>query len=112
MVNSLSTKLAVAAAGLGLALTAGAGFASAAPNLDSMVNTTCSYPQVVAAIDAQDSPAAAEFRGSPQSLGMLQQFLGMSPPQRRQMVDLMAGHPANAPYLPLIEQVFNTCNNY
>lgn len=112
MVKSLWAKLAVAVAGLGLSLSAGAGIASAAPNLDSMVNTTCSYPQVLAAIDAQDSPAAAEFRGSPQSLGMLQQYLGMPPAQRRQMVDLMAGHPANAPYLGLVEQVFNTCNNF
>ncbi len=112
MVNSLSTKLVVAVAGLGLALTAGAGFASAAPNLDSMVNTTCNYQQVTAALSAQGPGPAADLSRSPEALSMLQQFLGMPSSQRRQMANLLAGHPANQPYLGPIEQAFNTCGQF
>lgn len=110
--KALLTKLAVGIAGVGLSLIAGAGVASAAPNLDSMVNTTCSYPQVMSAMNAQDPAAAAQFTSTPQGESLLHQFLGSPPDQRRQMVNLMASHPANQPFLGLAERVFNTCNNY
>ena len=38
-------RLAVAAGGLALSLGAGAGIASAGPDLGWAVNTTCTYPQ-------------------------------------------------------------------
>lgn len=110
MIKASLTRLTVTVAGLGLALTAGAGIAAAAP-LDSMVNTTCSYPQVMSALNAQDPAAAAQFNAS-SGPSMLQQFLGAPPPQRRQMANMMANYPANQPYLGLIEQVFNSCNNF
>src|ERR1700691_3928308 len=59
------TRLAVAAGGLALSLTAGAGVASAAPDLGPAINTTCSYSQVVSALNAQDPAAAAQLNGSP-----------------------------------------------
>lgn len=40
--------------GLVLSSTVGAGIASADPDLDLAINTTCSYPQVIAALNAQD----------------------------------------------------------
>ena len=55
------TRLAVAVGGLALSLTAGAGVASADPDLDPIVNTTCTYPQAVAALNAQNPAAAAVF---------------------------------------------------
>ena len=50
-----STKVAVVLGGmtLSLAVGVGVGVASAAPDLGPLVNTTCSYPQVVAALSAQ-----------------------------------------------------------
>ena len=71
MINMSLTRLAVGMAGLGLSLTAGAGVASAAPNLDSMVNTTCSHQQVMAALNAEDSAASAQFTANSGSSAML-----------------------------------------
>lgn len=111
MFELLSSRVAVVVGGVALSLTAGAGIASADPNLDPMVNTTCSYPQVIAALDAQDPSAAALFKatGGESSLST---FLAGSPDQRREWAQAMADMPANKPYLPLIERVFNTCNNF
>lgn len=111
MIEMLSTRLAVAVGGLVLALTAGTGIASAGPDLGPMVNTTCSYPQVKAALNAQDSTAAALFTASGGD-GQLSTFLAGSTEQRQQWAQAMANEPANQPYLPLIERVFATCNNF
>ena len=53
MIKLPLSRLAVAVGGLALSLTAGAGVASADPVLDPIVNTTCSFPQVMAALNAQ-----------------------------------------------------------
>ena len=46
------TRLAVAVGGLALSLTAGTRVASADPDLGPAINTTCSYQQVVSALNA------------------------------------------------------------
>ena len=111
MIKMLSSRLAVVVGGLALSLTAGAGIASAGPDLGPMINTTCSYPQVMAALNAQDPTAAALFKASGGE-SSLSTYLGGAPDQRREWAQAMANEPANQPYLPLIERVFNTCNNY
>src|SRR5277367_4760172 len=80
------TRLAVAVGGLALSLTAGAGVASADPDLGPVVNTTCSYSQFTAALNAQDPAAAANFNASPVAQGYLRQFLAAPPAQRQQML--------------------------
>ena len=47
MIKLSLSRLALAVGGLALSLTAGAGVASADPALDTIVNTTCSYTQVM-----------------------------------------------------------------
>jgi hemophore-related protein len=106
------TRLAVAVGGLALSLTAGAGVASADPDLDPIVNTTCSYDQFAAALNAENPQAAAAFNSSPQMQSGLRQFLAAPPSQRQQMAQRMASIPANRPYLGIVQQAFNTCNNY
>ena len=106
------TRLAVAVGGLALSLTAGAGVASAGPDLGPAVNTSCTYPQFVAALNAQDPAAAAAFNASPEAQSGLRQFLAAPPNQRQQMAQQIASEPASQPYLGLLRQVFNTCNNY
>lgn len=101
-------KLAAAAGGLALSLAAGAGVASADPRLDSAVNTTCTYPQVMAALDAQEPMASS----SPELQDMLGQFLGAPRPQRQEMAEAIAAYPANQPYLGLLQTVFDTCKNF
>jgi hemophore-related protein len=113
MIKLSLTRMGVAVGGLALSFTAGAaGVASADPDLGPFVNTTCSYPQVVSALNAQDPQAAAAFNSSPTMQSGLRQFLAAPPARRQQMAQQMARVPANQPYIGLLEQVFNTCNNY
>jgi hemophore-related protein len=112
MVTRSSTRLAAAIGGLALSIVAGAGIASADPAMDMAVNTTCSYPQVVAAMNAQSPAAAAKFNQSAMAQGWLRQFLAAPPPQRAQMAQQAEGMPGAAQYIGLIGQIAGTCNNY
>jgi len=104
------TRLAVAVGSLALSLSAASGTASADP--DPIINTSCSYPQVVSALNAQDPAAAAQFNGSKLAQHYLQKFLASSPAQRQQMEQQLQGSPEAQQYLGTIRQVANTCNNY
>jgi hemophore-related protein len=112
MIKLSLTRLAAAAGGLALSLAAGTGVASAAPDLGPAVNTTCTYPQLVSALNASGPEAGAAFNQSPVLQAGLQQFLASGPVKRRAMAQNMANAPAFAPYLPTVEQAFNTCNNF
>jgi hemophore-related protein len=111
MVTRSLIRLAVAGGGLALSLLAGAGIASADP-LDAAINTTCSYPQVVGALNAQSPAAAAKFNSSPMAQGWLRSFLASPPPQRAQMAQQAQAMPGAAQYIGLIGQIATTCNNY
>jgi hemophore-related protein len=111
MVTLSLTRLAVAVGGAALALSAGAGLASAQPD-DPAVNTTCTYPQVISALNAQDPAAAAQFNQSPMAQSALRRFLAAPPPQRQQMLQQLQANPMGAQYYGTLEQVAQTCNNY
>jgi hemophore-related protein len=111
MVTRPWTRLAAGVSGLALSLLAGAGIASADP-LDPAINTTCSYPQVVAALNAQSPAAAARFNQSAMAQGWLRSFLASPPPQRAQMAQQAEGMPAAAQYVGLIGQIATSCNNF
>ena len=106
------TRLAVAVGGLALSLTAGAGVASADPDLGPFVNTTCGYPQVMAALNAQDPAAATQFNASPMGQSYLRQFLAAPPGQRQQMLQEVQGMAGTEEYVGTVVQLANTCNNY
>ncbi|MCV7259962.1 hemophore-related protein [Mycobacterium shimoidei] len=108
MAISSFTKLAGAVGALAFALTAGAGVASA----DPLVDTTCSYPQVVSALNAQDPAAAEQFNSSPVAQSYLRRFLGSPPAKRQQMIQQVQAIPEAQQYLGTIQQVASTCNNY
>jgi len=112
MVTVSSIRLAVAVGALALSLTAGAGVASADPALDPIVNTTCSYPQVMSALNAQDPAAAAQFNASPVAQSQLRRFLASPPDRRLQIAQQVQSIPEAQQYFGLIMQVANTCNNY
>jgi hemophore-related protein len=112
MVTPSFTSLAAAVGGLALSLVAGAGIASADPAIDSAINTTCSYPQVVAALNAQSPADAAKFNSSPMAQGWLRSFLASPPPQRAQMAQQAQGMPGAGKYIGLIGQLATSCNNY
>jgi hemophore-related protein len=116
MVTVSLTKLAAAIAGLAFSLTGGAGVASADPDLGPVINTTCSYSQVVSALNAQNPAAAAGLNASPSAQAALRGFLVSTPDQREQIVQELESKPGSQPYIqqytgPVL-QVANTCNNY
>ena len=112
MIKVSLTRLVVAVGGLALSLAAGAGVASATPDLGPAVNTTCSYPQLVSALNAQGPEVGAGFNQSPILQAGLSQFLVSGSAERQQMAENMANAPAFAPYMGSIEQAFLTCNNF
>ncbi|WP_172800258.1 MULTISPECIES: hemophore-related protein [unclassified Mycobacterium] len=112
MIKLSLSKMAVGFGGLALALTAGAGVASAQPNLDSAVNTTCSYQQLEAAANAADPSMASKLSSDPMLQAGVRQFLAAPPAQRQMMAQQIASMPANQPYLGLYQQIFDTCQNF
>ncbi|MBV8350407.1 MAG: hemophore-related protein [Mycolicibacterium sp.] len=111
MVTLSAAKLAVAVGGVALSLTAGVGVAFADP-ADSAVNTTCSYSQVVAALNAQSPAAANEFNASRAAQAWVRTFLASPPDQRQQMAQQAQSIPGVQQYVGLVDQIANTCNNY
>ncbi|MGE2721096.1 hemophore-related protein [Mycolicibacterium celeriflavum] len=111
MIKVTANKMIVGFGGLALALTAGAGVASAQPNLDSAVNTTCSYEQLEAAANAAD-PSIASKLSDPMLQSGIRQFLAAPVGQRQLMAQQIASMPANQPYLGLYQQIFDTCQNF
>jgi hemophore-related protein len=108
----LRAKIVVTVAGLALALSAGAGVASAQPDVSPVVNTTCTYDQVIAALNAHSPADAAQFTGSPVAVGWLHSFLGAPRDQRAQMLQQVQSIPAAAPYTSLVLDVARSCSNY
>ncbi len=111
MVRLSLTKLATAVGGAAIALTAGAGIASADP-LDPVINTTCNYGQVMAALNATDPGAAAQFNASPIAQSYLRQFLASPPSKRAQMAAQIQAMPQAAAYFNDVTAVASTCSGY
>jgi hemophore-related protein len=112
MIKLSLTRLAVAVGGLALSLTAGAGVASADPDLGPIVNSTCNYSQVMAALNAENPSAASYINSSPDQQAGLRQFLASPPSRRQAMAQQMESSPGAQQYFGLVQQVFSTCNNY
>ena len=114
MVTRWSVKLALAAGGAALSLSAAAGVASADPNYNdnSIVNTTCNYPQVMAALNAVDPAAAQQVATTPAAQSWLGTYLAAPPDQRRQMLNQAESLPPAQQYEGTVRRVANTCNNY
>jgi hemophore-related protein len=107
-----STNVAVVFGGMALSLTVGVGVASAAPDLGPLVNTTCSYPQVVAALSAESPQAADEFNGQPVAQSMLSSFIASPVDQRQQIAQQVLATPVGQQYALDIQKVASTCSNY
>jgi hemophore-related protein len=108
----LTMRLVAGSCGLALSLLAGGGIASAEPDVTPIINSTCTYPQVMAALNAEDPGAAHQVSSNPVATAWLQQLVASGPDGRRQMVKQAQGVPAVQQYTGLISQVASTCNNY
>lgn len=104
-------KMAVGFGGLVCALIAGTGIASAQPNLDSAVSTSCNYGQLQAAANAADPSLAAKLN-EPMLASAVKQFLAAPRNQRQLWAEQIASMPANQPYLGFYQQIFDTCRNF
>ena len=125
MSTTFLTRIAALAGGFGLALVAGTGLVSAEPvqpgqpgqpgqwsSQDPAVNTTCSYSQVVAAMNAQSPETAAQFNTTPVAQSFLQNFLAAPPPQREQMLQQAQDSPEGAQFVNLVGPIAKTCDKY
>lgn len=112
MIHVSLTRLAAAVAGVALSLGAGAGIASAAPDLGPAINTTCTYPQLVSALNTQDPEVGRAFGEMPTLQRGLREFLAAGPDQRQKVAQDVSNAPAFQPYLGSIEAAFRTCNNF
>lgn len=106
------TRLAVAASSLALSLSAGAGLASANPDLGPIINTTCNYSQVNAALNAENPAAAADFNASPIAQSWLRSFLSSPPDKRQRIANQIQAMPEAQAYLGTMTSVAGSCSNY
>lgn len=110
--KSSKSRMVAGCCGAALALGLGGGIASAQPNVDAIVNSTCTYPQVMAALNAQDPALANKLASDPMANGFVQQLVASPPDGRRQMVAQVQAIPAAAAYTGVINQVATSCNNF
>jgi hemophore-related protein len=111
MMTTCLARLAVAAGGVAVALSA-AGAAAADPGQDPAVDTTCSYSQVVAAMNAQSPETAAQFEATPMAKSFLQNFLASPAPQREEMLQQAQGVPEAAQFVNMVGPIAKTCDKY
>ena len=107
-----TTKLAVATGGLALLLSTGAGVASAQGVDDAIINSTCTYPQVIAALNAQSPDLASQLEATPAATAWLRGLIAASPDQRRNLVAQARSFPGVNEYTGFITQVAYTCSNF
>ena len=108
----IKAKLIMGTGIAALSLFASSGIASAQPDVESIVNSTCTYPQVIAAIKARSPEVASQITTNPLANSWLQQLVAAPPDQRRKMVAQVQGMPEIQGYTGLISQVAGSCNNY
>ncbi|MBJ7339599.1 hemophore-related protein [Mycolicibacterium sp.] len=111
---TLTAKVAAGLGGVAAALMAASGIASAAPGDAVILNSTCTYPQVIAAANAQDPAATSALQSDPAANGFLQGLIA-SPPgsaERQQKIDFVRSFPQAAQFNGLIQSVATSCNKY
>ncbi|GAA2793117.1 hemophore-related protein [Mycolicibacterium pallens] len=92
--------------------------ASADPIMDALANTTCTYPQVTAALNAEAPALGRQLSARPDMQANIQQFLAMPIDQRQQALAQQQAVNGRLNALifaqigPQIMQVANTCMNY
>jgi hemophore-related protein len=108
LATSLKSLVITAVGGAALSLTAGLGVASA----DPIIDTTCSYPQVMAALNSENPALAQKFSANPLAAAMLTNFLSAPPGERVQLVQDYQATSWGQKYFGAMASIANTCNNY
>ncbi|WP_025735872.1 hemophore-related protein [Mycobacterium genavense] len=97
---------------LALSVSAGAGIASATPDIGPMVNTTCTYDQAMRAVHAENPMAAQYLDQSPPNQQFLQQFMASTPDQRVNLLKAIQNNPGADQAFPIFRQMMISCKNY
>ena len=123
MFTLASSKYLVVAGAVTVAATMGVGVASADPDLGPIINTTCNYAQVTAALNVVSPDMAAKLEQNPRASSRLQSFLAAPVDERQQMAQramamapqfqgAMGGGIDPQQILGELTQVAGTCHNY
>jgi hemophore-related protein len=108
LTSPLKSLVITAIGGAALSLTAGLGVASA----DPIIDTTCTYPQVMAALSSENPALAEKFNANPIAGAMLSNFLSSPPTERVQLVQEYQATSWGQKYFGAMASIANTCNNY
>jgi hemophore-related protein len=104
----------------------GAGIASADPGDGPLIETTCSYPQLVAALQVEAPEASARLAERPEAQAKLQQFVALPVDQRKQRlqefldrnpdvrakIDQKRATPEGQTKMQMLAGLAATCHNY
>ena len=123
MFTLASSKYFVVAGVIAVGATMGVAVASADPDLDPIINTTCNYAQVTAALNVVSPDMAAKLAQNPRASSRLQSFLAAPVDERQQMAQramamapqfqgAMGGGINPQQILGELSQVAGTCHNY
>ena len=112
VIKSSRKYIVAALGGLALSIPLATGVASAQPDLSGAVNTTCTYEQVMNAMNAQRPDLAQQFNASPIAQGALRSFLASGPAQRQNTVNQIQANPMAQEYFGPINTIAASCNNY
>jgi hemophore-related protein len=112
MIKLSLTRLGVAVTGLALSLTAGAGVASADPDLGPMVGSTCTYDQAITALNTENPMAVQYMDQYPANYEFLRVFLSSSRDQRVSLLNQIKSNPGADLALPVFQQMLTSCVKY
>lgn len=107
MLKIISKSAIIAAVGA-VSLSLGAGVA----NADPVIDTTCSYNQVIAALNAENPTLASKFASNPLAGGMLANFLASPPAERQKLAANFAQTDWGQKYFGAMASIAGVCNNY
>jgi hemophore-related protein len=128
MTSSFAMKLRVSLAGLACAVTlcATTGIASAQPGDGPLIETTCNYSQIVAALQVEAPDLAAKLADNPQAQTKLQAFIALpidkrkqrlqqkldENPQWRATIEDKQNTPEGQQKVQMLARIAATCHNY
>ncbi|MCP9271963.1 hemophore-related protein [Mycolicibacterium arenosum] len=105
---SLKRSLVAAVGAAALSLSVGGGVA----NADPIIDTTCTYPQVIAALNTENPTLAAKFASNPVAAGMLTNFLSAPPAERQKLATNFQQTSWGQKYFGAMSAIAGVCNNY
>jgi hemophore-related protein len=106
------SRLAVAVGGLALSLTAGAGVASAEPDIGPMVDSPCTYEQAMAALRTENPIAVQYMDQYPANYEFVRVFLASSRDERVSLLNQIKNNPGIDQAYPVFNQMLTNCVNY